>query len=97
METNKTTKATTLVEKSDVLIAIGAATATNCIPCFEHLYEKAVTFGIPENEIKKATQIAGLIKNGAHTAISSSIDELIGSQKTGGSGCCETATESCRC
>jgi len=97
METNKTTKATTLVEKSDVLIAIGAATAANCIPCFEHLYEKAVTFGIQANEIKKAAQIAGLVKNGAHTAISSSIDELLGSQKTGESVCCETASESCGC
>jgi len=97
MQTNKTTKATTLVEKSDVLIAIGAATAANCIPCFEHLYEKAVTSGIPANEIKKAAQIAGLIKNGAHTAISSSIDELLGSQKISGSGSCETATGSCRC
>ena len=97
METNKTTKATSLVEKSDVLIAIGAATAANCIPCFEHLYEKAVTFGIPANEIKKAAQIAGLIKNGAHMAISSSIDELIGSQNAGGSGCCESATGLCLC
>ena len=97
METNKTTKTTTLVEKSDVLIAIGAATAANCIPCFEHLYEKAVTFGIPADEIKRAAQIAGLIKNGAHTAISSSIDELLGSQPAGGSSCCDTATGACRC
>lgn len=97
METNKTTTATVLVEKADVLIAIGAATAANCIPCFEHLYEKAVTFGIPAGDIKRAVHIAGLVKNGAHTAISGSIDELLGSQDAGGSNCCDTAAGSCRC
>ncbi len=97
METNTTTRTTALVEKTDVLIAIGAATAANCIPCFEHLYEKAVTFGIPADEINRAAHIAGLVKNGAHKAISSSIDELVGSQKADGSSCCETAAEPCCC
>ena len=32
-----------LADNVQVLIAIGAATAANCIPCFEHLYEKAPT------------------------------------------------------
>ena len=97
METNQKTGSAALVEKADVLIAIGAATAANCIPCFEHLYEKAVTFGIPADDIKRATQIAGLVKNGAHTAITISIDELLGSQKTSGSSCGETAAEPCCC
>ena len=97
METNQTTRSTVLVEKADVLIAIGAATAANCIPCFEHLYEKAVTFGIPAADIKRAAQIAGLVKNGAHTAISSSIDELLGSKEAGGSACCDSTAGSCCC
>ena len=74
MGTKVTTEGAVLMEKADVLIAIGAATAVNCIPCFEHLYEKAVTSGITAAEIKRASQIAGLVKKGAHTAISSSID-----------------------
>ena len=28
-------------DKLELMIAIGAATAVNCIPCFEHLFEKA--------------------------------------------------------
>ncbi|MEJ2170108.1 MAG: carboxymuconolactone decarboxylase family protein [Desulfobacterales bacterium] len=79
METNKTGRETTLVEKTDVLIAIGAATAVNCIPCFEHLYEMAVTSGITAAEIKRASEIAGMVKNGAQKAISNSINELLGS------------------
>lgn len=45
--------------KMKTLIAIGAATAANCIPCFENLYEKAIGSGISSAEIKWATEIAG--------------------------------------
>jgi len=67
-----------LEEKTESLIAIGAATAANCIPCFEYLYEKAVSSGITSAEIKRAADIAGKVKKGAHTALSNSVDELIG-------------------
>jgi len=95
MKTNKTGRETTLVEKTDILIAIGAATAANCIPCFEHLYEKAVTSGITAAEIKRASEIAGLVKNGAHAAISNSIDELLGSQEAVGLTCSIASAGSC--
>jgi alkylhydroperoxidase/carboxymuconolactone decarboxylase family protein YurZ len=81
METRETTRETALEEKAEILIAIGAATAANCIPCFEHLYEKAVTSGIAATEIKRAAEIAALVKGGAHKALSSTIDELIGSKE----------------
>ena len=44
-----------LEDKIENLIAIGAATAANCIPCFEHLYEKAINSGITLAEIKRAS------------------------------------------
>jgi alkylhydroperoxidase/carboxymuconolactone decarboxylase family protein YurZ len=97
METNATIEGTALVEKTDVLIAIGAATAANCIPCFEHLYEKAVTSGITTAEIKRASQIAGLVKKGAHTAITSSIDDLIGSKQVSELTCGKMAAGPCNC
>ena len=97
METKKKTRETILVEKADVLIAIAAATAANCIPCFENLYEKAIAFGISSTEIKRASQIAGRVKNGAHTAISNSIDEVLGSQKGGGLTCGKTSSGQCCC
>ena len=97
METKKTTRETILVEKADVLVAIGAATAANCIPCFEHLYEKAVTSGITLAEIKRASEIAGLVKNGAHSAISNCIGELVGSEDTNQITCGQTGAGSCCC
>lgn len=84
-----------LEEKTENLIAIGAATAANCIPCFEHLYEEAITSGITVAEIKRASDIAGKVKKGAHTAIYNSIDELTGSKESRDLLCKETANKSC--
>jgi alkylhydroperoxidase/carboxymuconolactone decarboxylase family protein YurZ len=97
METRETARETVLEEKAETLIAIGAATAANCIPCFEHMYEKAVTSGITASEIKRASEIAGLVKSGAHTAISSTIDELIGSKEVNELACRKTSAGPCCC
>jgi alkylhydroperoxidase/carboxymuconolactone decarboxylase family protein YurZ len=84
-----------LEDKIENLIAIGAATAANCIPCFEHLYEKAITSGITLAEIKRASDIAGLVKKGAHIALTNSIHELIGIEETHDLPCDQTANKSC--
>lgn len=84
-----------LPEKTESLIAIGAATAANCIPCFEHLYERAITSGITKAEMIRAAEIAGQVKHGAHMAISNSIDELTGSKGNSGLDCRKTAAASC--
>ncbi|MCF8044152.1 MAG: carboxymuconolactone decarboxylase family protein [Desulfarculaceae bacterium] len=89
MEENK------FCEKTQTLIAIGAATAANCIPCFEHLYEKAITTGITGEEISKAAEIAANVKNGAHKAVSGVVEELTGSQENGCLSCGRTADGSC--
>lgn len=96
MEAKETTRETALQGKMEVLMAIAAATAVNCIPCFEHLYEKAVTSGIRTDEIRRASEIAGLVKSGAHAAISGSIDDLIGPMPDRGPAAVQT-TSGCRC
>ena len=96
METRKTkTEEQVLEDKIEILIAIGSATAANCIPCFEHLYEKAINSGIKLAEIKRASEVAGQVKKGAHTAISNSIDELTGSKESRDLPCKQTANKSC--
>ena len=96
METAKVrTEEKVLRDKIENLIAIGAATAVNCIPCFEHLYEKAITSGITLEEIKRASDIAGQVKKGAHIALTNSVNELIGIEQTHGLPCDETANKSC--
>lgn len=82
-----------LEKKTENLIAIGAATAANCIPCFEHLYEKAISSGITLAEIRRASDIAGLVKTGAHTALTNSVNELLGDKEACASLCKQTANE----
>lgn len=87
-----------LSDRTDCLIAIGAAVAANCIPCFEHIYEKAIAAGIPATEIKRVSKIAAMVKKGAHTAIADSIDELVGDGGDAiGSPCSPAADNSCCC
>lgn len=82
-------------DKVEVLIAIGAATAANCIPCFEHLYEKAIGSDVTLAEIKWASDIAGQVKKGAHIALSNSINELIGINETQDLPCNQTKNPCC--
>ena len=45
-------------ETIQTLIAIGAATAANCVPCIEHLYYKSGSIGLNEKLIQEAVDIA---------------------------------------
>ena len=96
METSKVkTEKKCLQDKIENLIAIGAATAANCIPCFEHLYERAIDSGITLAEIKRASDIAEQVKKGAHIALKNSVNELIGIEETQDLPCNQTTNKSC--
>ena len=82
-------------EKIEILIAIGAAAACNCIPCFEHLYEKSISCGLAAEQIRRASDIAGRVKKGANAAISRAINELAGNNEIPESHCMLTANRSC--
>ncbi len=98
METRKAkTNEQVLEDKIEILIAIGSATAANCIPCFEHLYEKAINSGITLAEIIRASEIAGQVKKGAHIALTNSVNELIGIKETHDLPCDQSANKSCGC
>ncbi|MEJ2727956.1 MAG: carboxymuconolactone decarboxylase family protein [Deltaproteobacteria bacterium] len=93
--TGAKTEEKVLEDKIESLIAIGAATAANCIPCFEHLYEKAINSGVTLAEIKRASDIAGLVKKGAHIALTNAINELIGIDEIRDLPCDRQANKSC--
>ena len=86
-----------LDSKTENLIALGAATASNCIPCFEHIYEKAITAGVTAAEIRRASEIAGQVKTGAHMALTHTITELVGDKEADDSTCPQMANKSCSC
>ncbi len=64
-------------EREKILISLGAATAANCIPYFEHLYYQAQSIKLNHEEIHEAVDIAIKVKNGAHIAIKSSIIDIM--------------------
>ena len=84
-----------LDEKTERMIALGAAIAANCIPCFEHLYESSVNSGITSAEIKRVADIAGRVKNGANNFLIKSVEELTG--ESTGFPCGSVSKDSCCC
>ncbi len=83
-------------EETKTLIAIGAATAANCIPCFEHMYFKAGTLSLTPSQIQEAVDIASKVKTGASMAIKDAINELMdGEKEPEAKECCVAAAASC--
>ncbi len=76
-------------QKMDILICIGTAVGANCIPCFEHLYEKACAAGLTHEEIKGAVALAERVKQGAHKALKACVNELLDEKETLNAGPCD--------
>ena len=82
-------------EKSKLLICLGAATAANCIPCFEHYFGKAKAGGLKNEEIQEAVDLASQVKKGAHLAIKNRINDAMGQEKEFDLPCDRQAKSSC--
>ena len=82
-------------EKSKLLICLGAATAANCIPCFEHYFGKAKAGGLKNEEIQEAVDLASQVKKGAHLAIKNCINSLMGEAKEFDLPCDRKTNRSC--
>jgi len=82
-------------EKTKILICLGAATAANCIPCFEHYFGKAKSAGLTSEEIQEAADLASQVKKGAHMAIKNCINGLMGQKREYDLPCDRKANSSC--
>ncbi len=49
--------------KEKELVAIGAALASNCVPCIEFHIPAALKAGLSDNQIKEAIEIANKVRN----------------------------------
>jgi alkylhydroperoxidase/carboxymuconolactone decarboxylase family protein YurZ len=65
-------------EKIKLLVCLAAATAANCIPCFEFYYGKAQAAGIAAGDIQEAVDCAYQIKNNINMLMKSSIRTVTG-------------------
>jgi alkylhydroperoxidase/carboxymuconolactone decarboxylase family protein YurZ len=78
-------------EKTKLLISLGAAVASNCIPCFEHFMGKTDAAGLTDEEVRQAVDVADQVKMGARLAIRKAVNATI---RTGALGC-DTQESSC--
>ena len=63
-------------EKTKLLISVGAAVASNCISCFEHIYYKSRSMDISWDEIRQAVEVGEKVKNGSAFAMKSVITDI---------------------
>ena len=65
-------------ERTKLLVSLAAATAANCIPCFEYLFCEAEAAELTREEIQTAVDLASKVKNGAHIALKNSMNDIMG-------------------
>ena len=82
-------------ERTAILICLGAATAANCVPCFEHYFRKAAALNLTAEDIQEAVDLAGKVKSGAQIAMRGSIARTIGQEPQEAPSCCEKSGGSC--
>jgi alkylhydroperoxidase/carboxymuconolactone decarboxylase family protein YurZ len=82
-------------EHTEIFIALGAATAANCGPCFEHYFSRAEKLGIGEEDIQKSVDIAVKVRGGAHMVMKENIQKIMKRNATRGENCCSGASSCC--
>ena len=82
-------------EHTEIFVAIGAATAANCGPCFEHYFSKAEKLGIGKADIQKTVDIAVKVRGGAHMVMRGAIQKFLEPNETAGVNCCDGASACC--
>ncbi len=75
-------------KKTEVMISLGAAIGSTCIPCFDHLYARSKELGIDDAEISKIIEIGLRIRNGASMVIKSAIQDTTGDFEYSQGECC---------
>ena len=82
-------------EHMEIFIALGAATAANCGPCFEHYFKRAEKLGINKEEIQKTVDIAVKVRGGAHMVMKGAIQKTMTNMGTSVETCCGSSGECC--
>jgi alkylhydroperoxidase/carboxymuconolactone decarboxylase family protein YurZ len=82
-------------DRTNILICLGASTAANCIPCFEHYFGKAEALNLSPDVIQEAVDLASKVKNGAHIATKTGLERIMGKKPQATQSCCEKSDPSC--
>lgn len=63
------------------LVAIGAAIAANCEPCFKYHYSQARKLGVSREEVAQAVALADKVKRAPADNMLTLADRLLGTSK----------------
>jgi len=88
------TKMSELNNRELELVALGAAIASNCVPCIEHHIPEARKAGLSDIQIKEAIQIADRVRRVPARKILQTARAMIGENSSGSP---ETAGARCGC
>jgi alkylhydroperoxidase/carboxymuconolactone decarboxylase family protein YurZ len=82
-------------EYTEIFIALGAATAANCGPCFEHYFSKALKLGIEKEDVQKTVDIAAKVRGGSHMVMKGTIQKIMRSDSFQREKSCSSASSCC--
>jgi AhpD family alkylhydroperoxidase len=84
------TKPAAMPEEVRELIALGAAIAASCEPCFKSHHDKARKLGVSAGAMREAVQIGEAVKQASAMSVLSLADRMLGSQEpvNASSACC---------
>ncbi len=80
---------------TEIFIALGAAAAANCGPCFEHYFSKAEKLGIDKEDVRKTVNIAVKVRGGAHMVMKDAIQKILKSNSPQNESCCNGSSSCC--
>ncbi len=75
------------------LVAIGAAIASNCEPCFKHHYNEAHKLGVSKDDIRLAVEMAQAVKESPARSISELAEKYLGGPAAKTSPCCASSAD----
>jgi AhpD family alkylhydroperoxidase len=70
------------------LVAIGAAMACNCEPCFKYHFDRARKLGVSSQDMREAVHAALSVKAAPHRKIQETAERFLASADSPGEGKC---------
>jgi AhpD family alkylhydroperoxidase len=88
-----------MTEAVTELVAIGAAMACNCEPCFKAHYDRARRLGVSSDDMRKAVNTALCVKAAPHRKLVETSERYLTSMAPAvdDTGTCSKAPQSCGC
>jgi AhpD family alkylhydroperoxidase len=82
-----------MTEAVTELVAIGAAIAASCEPCFRHHFDAAHKLGISREDMREAVNVALAVKATPHRKVVETADRYLAPSEPGS----DAASEGCAC